>query len=336
MTLPSLDLEQFKVVAGLDYLKFYFPIHGAALDLETNRCNSTFVDSPYGDYIVTLQDPARHEIERLIQDGEDPGLCGLEVFVDFVPLGTVDPIARVDLLEQCFRALVTRFRPEDHSLTGVGYKAAHRGPKGKPFHNRIPDPSEEAVFGHRSSGLNFKLYLKKTDQGKELPIESWRVRLEATVDQYGLYLIGINKTSSLLGFGYRRAFAKCFKIIDRATVRQRSRWSPATVIEVTKWLERGWRAAGINAVGHGPMPVDALKQTIASAEWRSVNGRFKTIDPKLLVLHAHRAANSRIGEALRQLDRRLAQRVSGGPAAKGNAKSLLTEGFSAEVRSAIT
>lgn len=336
MPLPSLDLEPFNLVAGFDYLKFYFPIHGAALDFGADRCKSKPCHDAASDYVVTLHDPARREIEHLIQEGDDPALAGLELFVDFMPRGAVDPMARVALLEQCFCALVTRFRPEDHSKAGVGYKAAHRGSVGKPFHNRIPDPSEEAVFGHRSTGLNFKLYLKKKDQGKALPMENWRVRLEVSMDRYGLYLIGIDKTSSLLGFGYRRAFAKSFKIVDRATVRQRARWSPATVREVTERLERGWRAAGVHAVGHGPMPEDALTQTIAMADWRAANGRLRTIDPKLLVLHVHREANRRIGEALRQLDRRMEQRVSGGPAHTARAKSLLTEGFLAEVSRAIT
>ncbi|MGS0753741.1 hypothetical protein ACVBEH_02680 [Roseateles sp. GG27B] len=235
-----------------------------------------------------------------------------------------------------FLALATRFRPEDHSPTGVGYKAAHMGKAGVPFHDRIPSSLETLVYGHRTSGLNFKLYLKRHDHGVELPLEKWRVRLEITMQRYGLYLVGLNRVSSLFAFGYRKAFAKCFKVIDGVSVRNRARWSRSRTLAFQGRAERGWRRAGINAFGHGPMPVEALPATVAAAEWRTQNGKFKTIDPALHVLHPHLDANALIGQALRQLDRRMKQRISGGGKVGVHTKSLMPKVFSTSEGGGIT
>lgn len=335
--IPSLDLTLFKAVARFDFVRFNFLLHGDALGLGAKRCYSHLNEQQHdGDWLVTIHDPSRSELERLVHEGEDPPLNGLELAVDFELKDDVPMNARVQALEQCFLALATRFRPEDHSPTGVGYKAAHVGRVGQPFHTRVPSSQETLVYGHKNTGLNFKLYLKRQDHGNELPLDQWRVRLEITMQRYGLNLVGLNRVSSLFGFGYRKALAKCFRVIDGVSVRNRTRWSVARKRACKGRAERGWKRAGVNAFGHGPMPLDALPSTIAAAQWRERNGEFKTIDPAPHIFHPHLLASALIGQALRQLDRRMAQRFSGERTVNRRGKSLMTREFFTRMSRGIT
>ncbi|ALT77932.1 hypothetical protein AT984_12840 [Paucibacter sp. KCTC 42545] len=256
--------------------------------------------------------------------------------VDFEPKDGTPMDARHEMLEHCFRGLAARFRPENYSPTGIGYKAAHLGGKGVPFHDRLAEPTEELVYGHRSTGVNLKLYLKKRDLDCDLPVEQWRVRLEVTAQQGGVSLVGLSRVSALFGFGYRRGFAKLFFIVDRVSVRKRTRWSALRVSRLNRAGAAGWLRAGVNAFGHGPWPEDVLKQSVAAAAWRANRARNKTLDPQPYVFHPHQAAHALIGQALRQLDRRMAPRNSGGNVQADGCKSLLTKEIPAAHPGAIT
>lgn len=322
--IPDLDLDRFTATAKLDFVRFWFDLHGSELGLPAGRCNTVRAEH-YAEWLVTLHDPRPGELARLVEEGEDPSLHGLELSIDFHPKVQVPVTEREAALKELFRALAARFRPEDHLPTGVGFKTGFRGLGPEPFHQRLPATDATLVYGHRSTGANMKLYLKRQDHGQVLPIEDWCVRLEASLGSYGLYLVGLDRMSSLFGFGYRATFARWFTVIDSVRVRRNARWSPKRVAELTSCLEQGWRRAGVNAIGPKGIVEDALPDTRSSIEWREAT----TIPPAHYRLVPHRRAHELIGNALRQLERRMVQRFSGGAAPASDAKSLMTEGISA-------
>lgn len=321
--IPSLDLSQFQARAKFDFIRFYFALHGDELGVGRERCKSVQSEN-YEPWIVTIHDPTPAELHYLKIEGDDPSLHGLELTVDLLPRPSVPVEDRQALLQQTFLALAARFRPDDHLQTGAGYKAAHYRPRGVYIHDRLPGVGAELVYGHRDAGANMKLYLKQHDQRRQLPVEQWSVRMEVTLQRYGLYLVGLDRVSSLFGFKYRAAFADWFTVIDRVTVRRNARWSALRVARLEQLLDRRWREAGINALGPKVVPVDALVRTREEIERRSRAGHRRTLDPRPFVLKPHRRAHDMIANALRQLERKMAQRISGAMPSADADKSLMT------------
>jgi hypothetical protein len=321
--IPNLDLDRFTATAKLDFVRFWFDLHGSALELPVGRCRTVRAEND-ALWVVTIHDPQPGELARLVEEGEDPALHGLEVSIDFRPKVAMPAAEHEAVLKELFSALAARFRPEDHLPTGVGFKAGFRSPRPEPFHRRHPGADMTLVYGHRSTGANMKLYLKRQDQGRALPVEQWCVRLEASLAGHGLYLVGIGRMSSLFGYRYRATFARWFTVIDHVQVRRNARWSRKRVAELADCLERGWRRAGVNALGPKTTVVDALPGTRGAITYRE----DETIPPEHYSLHPHRRAHELISNALRQLERRMVQRFSGGAAPASEAKSLMTEGIS--------
>jgi hypothetical protein len=107
----------------------------------------------------------------------------------------------------------------------------------------------------------------------------------------------------------RGKFCKVFRIVDRPAVRDLKKLDPSqrAAMEHRMWVL--WNKSGVGAFEEPPLPPDASSFARTAAQKR----RVETIsNPRRLALdkfkmHRDVAANDEIGNALRQLDRRLAR-----------------------------
>ena len=129
-----------------------------------------------------------------------------------------------------------------------------------------------------------------------------------TIYGRALFDFGVRKPSGLHDFGFRKRLAKSFRIVDRATVRHRSRRSAKRTAELSLVLSKAWSRAGVNALHPPPMPTDSSKIAKDAVATRS----NQLLPIKDYRLERHAVAHLLIGTALRQLDRRMASRISGG------------------------
>lgn len=306
--IPDLVLEDVAVAAKIDFLQVLSPVRLPVL--VGAKCRYEWTSNfPNDGWLLTVQDPSRVDIEKLVGELSDPPVMVLEVTVDFKLKAGVADGDRGEQLENLFRALAARFRPEDRSLFGAGFKGALTGgSRPRPFHGRLPKAEEELVYGHRTEGQNAKLYLKQRDDGVMLPKDEHSVRLETTLWRRALCEYNVLALSGLHRFGFRARLAQVFRVIERVTVRHRSRRSESERVDLQRNLDAAWARAGVNGLAPPPLPADASKFAAKALNYRA---------PRLLPvgqyrLHRHARAHELIGNALRQLDRRMAPRISGG------------------------
>jgi hypothetical protein len=314
---PDLNLTGFKATAWFDFIKFRSLVHGAHFSRSlSSRVRNPTKPGPDGCYEATLHDPTRDDLHFLMTELEDPRLNAVEIYIDLSPK---NPHAsdHVLQLEQCFLALAARLRVDDRHPTGAGFKSALTDNTRTPLTGRLPLVGEEMVIGHHSTGVNFKLYLKRSDQKRDLPQAAWRVRMEITMMGDGLGLFGLRNVSSLKDFGYRRAFARLFQVVDAATVRQRSDWSEALRSEADAKLQRRWRRVGVHAIGPKHMPEDALEATRQAVKYREAPGKHQTLSPRHYRFHLHHEAHRLIADSLRRMDYAMKSERFPGTAAGG-------------------
>lgn len=306
--IPDLNLDGLVAKAKIDYLQVFCRTKEKVLAGAEHRCRWRPLHPDDG-FSLTVHDATRRDIDALIRELHNPPVLALEVAVDFKVRPELDIEGISSTLELTHTALAVRFRPEDKLLFGAGFKGGFLdGNKPKPFHRRLPKPNEELVYGHRGEGQNAKLYLKRQDNNLLLPLREQAVRLEVTMRRPALFEYGVRPLSDLYTFGFRRRLAQVFRIIDRVTVRHRARRSAAKVEELQSRLNAAWARAGINAWAPSHMPPDASGFARDAVAWR----RNELLSPKDYCLERHAQAHELIGNALRQLDRRMTLRKSGG------------------------
>ena len=306
--IPELVLDGFAVTAKIDYVQVFCEVRLGDLPGLAERCNWTR-NLPNEGWLLTVHDASRRDIDVIVRELQDPPMTALEVAVDFKLGPGLADVLRQASLATMFSALAARFRPEDNALFGAGFKGGFSG-RGKPspFHRRLPRPSESLVYGHRGEGQNAKLYFKQQDAGVDLAPSEWSVRLEVTMYGPALFEYGVREVSGLYGFGFRKKLAKSFRIVDRAAVRYRKQRSDESAAELSSLLSKAWSRAGVNALFPPTLPPDASKFARDAVAGR----KHQLLPIKGYRLVRHAAAHLLIGNALRQLDRRMASRISGG------------------------
>lgn len=306
---PDLPLEHLRVHALIDYVKVHCEVNYSAVVPETDRLKWMH-RAQNDDWIVTLQEPDPAGLRRLGSNLLDPLVFGLEISVDFWPVKTVTGKLRHELLEQTYTALAARFRPEERLLYGAGFKGAISDavPKPTPFHMRIGKPTEELVYGHREEGQNAKLYLKNRDGGAPLPPKQHRVRMEITLKRWECMTFEIDRLSDLGKGRLRRHAAQVFRIIDRPDIRHPGKRSERDRSELESAMTAHWNQAGVGAFDAGALPPDSSLKAKQAAAYRKV----KLLSATDYRLRRHTAANTAIGDALRNLDRRMKTTFPGG------------------------
>lgn len=308
---PDLDLTGFEATAGLDYVKFLTPVHGSHYrNYLSQKVNIDSKPASNGFYRGTLHDPTSEDLNTLVSL-DNPALDCVEIFIDFRLNGEEIP-NRIERLERCFLALAARLRPDDRHPTGAGFKGAFISGKARPLNTHLARVGETVVIGHRTTGVNFRLYFKKKDQHQAIPDSEWRVRMEITVSGLGLAIFNLHRVSDLRDHKYRRTFAKHFQIVDRVSVRERADWSETFRKEAQKNLDRRWPQVGVHAIAPIRYPEDASEETLRAARYRERPGPHQVLPAKAYRFHVHAEAHKLIADALRSLERKLAtKRYSG-------------------------
>ena len=263
---PSLDWAQLTCHAKFDYIKVWHP-KKALLPALSGTKRWTKVRYGRMGYALTVQDPQRADIDKVIDALGNPVLMALQLTVDILPKPGVAAFARERLLLNTFMGVAGRFRPEDEARWGYGTRGATNavGKAPRPFHRRFPDPDEELVYGQRGGWMQATAYLKRTNERSVLDQAEHRMRMEVTLERGGLMDFGINQLADLRGFAYRSTFTKHFRIVSHPRVRAVTGRPAKGLLKAETRMWRGWATAG---VGKFAIATDFPPDTIDSAARR--------------------------------------------------------------------
>lgn len=254
---------------------------------------------------ITVHDPTRSDIVDLGAAIGDALVMAIEIAVDLRPKRSLDATSARATLENTFSAVAARFRPEDQALWDHSTRGAVKKSGGpvEPLERRMAKLGEEVVYGHRHDFMQAKMYLKERDQGKALPSEEHRVRMEVTLRRWACHEFGVNHVQDLMGFPFRSKFATHFRIVDHPEVRGRNRLSLEEQARRAKRMVRAWSTAGVGKFSVGDRPREEI---IAPAVQR-VQARSRSQLPiSEYKLIRDQKANAKIGAALMNLQRRMA------------------------------
>lgn len=262
-------------------------------------------------WMVTLHDPTRDDIVRMVETFGDPLVMDVEIAVDLSPRDALPSEERAALIHETFKAVAGRFRPEDAALWGYGTRGAVNKAGGEvmSLERRQAEVGEQVIYGGRGEFMQAKLYLKTRDQNTDLPPEAHVVRMEvrlrrgACIDER----IGLNKLSDLIGYSYRATFTKHFRIILEPALRDPSSLSPEEAKKRTEKMARAWATAGIAKFPDGKHPEDFPKETFAPAQSKIKKRRRTQASQGHYKLLRDQAANAKIGSALMNLQRRMSK-----------------------------
>lgn len=253
---------------------------------------------------LTVHDPVRDDIIALDNVLGLSLVMALEIAVDLRPKSVAEPERAQRLLEQTFLSIAARFRPEDQALWDHSTRGAvkKRGGNVEPLERRQARLGDEVIYGGRHEDMQAKLYLKKLDQGAELPLAEQSVRMEITLRRWACKVSGIDHVADLLSYPYRKKFTTHFRVIDRPELRAASRLDPAERERRTKRMMGAWSTAGVSkfAVGDRPREDDLIaagKRVKARARAQLPHDQYKLIRDQ--------QANAKIGVALMNLQRRM-------------------------------
>lgn len=253
---------------------------------------------------LTLHDPTKADIIKVVEAMGNPMLFALELAVDFTPRSSVDDGEREMLLCDTYVAMAARFRPEDMTPWGYGARGGlkGRGQKPLPFHQRLPSPTETLIYGVRGAYLQSKLYLKRVDQEMALDPANHRVRLELTSRCGALMTFGLNKLADLIGYEFRSRFTKHFRIVAGPRLRLDQKPTDTERVVREKRMKRAWATAGV-----GKFAVSKLLpfETDAFSAQRIKARAKKQLPLEHYVLLRDQAANAKIGDAFKKLQLRM-------------------------------
>ena len=298
---PDFDFDRLKVHALIDFVKLAADqplVHV----FSGERLAKWTPDRSGQGGLLTLQDPGAADLAYLAERYPDQPLMEFEVSVDFCPKPGMSDAGRQLLLRATHAAVAGRFRPEDTCQYGYGFRGSvnGRGCKPRPFNDRKPGHDHQLLYGSRGSCMQAKAYLKDTDRGKPLPAEHHRLRLELAVRRGALLDEGILCLPQLLGLDYRKRFARHFRMIERPALRLNARRPGDTALD--RKMQEGWAKAGVGAFGLEQLPVEASTVTLAAIAYRA---RLQVPMDRIKLVR-HKLAHTHIANALRQLERRLA------------------------------
>lgn len=311
---PDFDFDRLKIRAKIDFVTI----------VTEAKLGQAFAGGQQAQWVPnkgvsTLHDPTEDDLYNLSKTVPMAALMEYELAVDFFSVDGLSAYDRETVLRRTFAAIAGRYRPEDVALYGYRRRGGvkSRGVAPVPFHDRFPDAEEQLLWGGRGDWMQAKVYLKRTDNNKELPIEAHCVRIELAVRRGALLEMGVVSVGDMLTQNYRKTFCKHFRMIHG--VRERLRRERPATAALKRRIARGWARAGVGAFALGKgLPVEAGKLTEAAVR----NRARRQVPVDMVKLDRHVKANARIGNALQQLDRRMSARVSSGAMAPGAASLI--------------
>lgn len=255
---------------------------------------------------LTVHDPSRNDLERIVNVYDNPMVMGIEIAVDLAPKDSTGAASRQALLIETFKAVAGRFRPEDQALWGYGSRGGVSAKNGlvQPLERRQAQTSEQIIYGNKRGFMQAKLYLKTRDQNADLPLEEHVVRMELSMRRGACMdeRLGLDRAQDLLDYAYRATFTKHFRIIKAPALRNTRRLTPEEIARREKRMLRAWATAGVAKFPVGDdLPEDTChndERMIAKRQWAQLpHGYYKLLRDQV--------ANAKIGSALMNLQRRM-------------------------------
>ena len=163
------------------------------------------------------------------------------------------------------------------------------------------------MYGHRGGWMQSTAYLKRTNERADMEPSEHRVRMELTLTRGGVMEVGLDRLSDLCGYAYRPSFTKHFRIVKEPRIKAISSLAASDVETMTRRMWRAWATAGVGKFGISPeFPPD----TIHAAERQIIaRGKQQLLQSDYVLLRDHRSTE-KIGNALKQLQRRMTQKKS--------------------------
>lgn len=302
MTMHSIQWDKLICHAAPDYIKVMLP---SQVKIPTFSGTACWTREPSRDYYnLTIQNPVFNDI-RLLMDGlPNPALASFELRVDLKPKVNVSESEIEALMIHTFNSLARGFRPEDAAFSQYGYRGGveKEGDPLLPFHRRIPSYTEELIYGWRGDFLQSKMYYKRTDEGRVLSRRDQSVRMELTMRSQGLCEFGIAHVSNLIGYPYRLAFTKHFRVISGVRVRAARGRSELEQIGLDKKIQLRFAKHGVGGFAVNP----ERRPWTSERAFKMIKARSaQQIPSDVFVLTRDKSCNDKIGSALKQLERRM-------------------------------
>ena len=306
---PPLNWDELECKAQFDYVKVWADRKVFTPEFSGTHTWNRLKGGQPG-YTLTVQDPVYEDLQQLVQHVANPMVAGVQLAVDIWPKPSLGAEKRESLLIETFMAVAGRFRPEDEAMWGYGTRGSVDavGAQPKPFHRSFPKSHELLVYGRKHGWMQSTAYLKRTNEGADLLPHEHRVRMELTMTRGGLMELGIDRIGEFLNFPYQKTFNKHFRIISLPRARAVKGRSEAEVVKLERQIKRAWATAGVGKFAVAPeLPPDTTLNAV-----RQIVARSRQQIPHAdAVMVRDQPSNREIGNALRQLQRRMTTKKPG-------------------------
>lgn len=282
--LPDLSLLVFH--AKLDFLTVYTPRKLELPELE----GSCYWPREHHGKRLTIHDPSPEDVRALCGALGAPMLAEIEVAVDVNCVPSVAASSRDEVLKMVIvNIFAWGLDPDGNGLIGPlrGYFCPELR-KVQPFNHRLPQPSHQLLYGHRTDPVQVKAYYKKTDCRRRLSPVAWRARVEVALRREGLLAHGLSTLADLQVFRFRKELSGYFRHVKAATMRVLDR--------------RNTSASQLHRLIAERLQQCQVHPEFQRAGMGSATGQGK-LAGKRLRKHRNLEVNNRIGQALMRLER---------------------------------
>lgn len=303
-TLPDLQIQHINCRACIDYLTVVVQDKRPSILPVLNGLPKWHKVRGANHWELTVHDPSYRDVVRLAETLGNPMLYKMELAVDLFPKITIPVSEREEFLRQTFVAVAARFRPEDMTAWGYGPRGGLTGPgqKPMPFHQRLPNPDEELIYGRKGEFLQSKMYLKRVDQGLSIPAVQHRVRMELTLKRHALQVVQLGQLQDLFSYPFRSTFTKHFRIVSGARVKVVRGLDEMAHVKLEKKMNRAWNTAGVGKFAvHTALPFETNDFAVKAIKARAK----RQLSSEEFVLTRHQEANAKIGDAFKKLQLRM-------------------------------
>lgn len=312
---PDFDFTRLSLKATIDFITIS-DLQPGLMEFEHGKRakwirNDPESDSPAGS--LTLQDPSPGDIWLLHEHYPKASIMEIEISIDFWPTPECSAEERQTLIDHTMRAIAGRMRPEEANPFAFGLRACvtANGSTPQPFHDRQAPPEAQLLWGVRGDFIQVKAYPKKTDQRQRLPMEKCRPRIEVAMRRGHLMDLDLNHPIDVLTHDWRTLVSPYFRFIARAELRSRRSIKPSLAMQAK--VSRAWRRGGAGGFKQAEIPEQAHGLTREAIEYRA----RRQVSLRSVKLVRHRRANELVGNALRQLERRLRGARNSGEEVRG-------------------
>lgn len=308
---PDFDFSRVAPKACIDFITICTTQRRAARF--SAGCSAKWIPKPDEDgrmfWLLTLQDPDACDVRNLYMYFPQATVMEIEISLDFWPKFMTTADERVELMNQTMRAIAGRLRPDEAYPYGFGFRACvlGKGARPAPFHDRQPPAGAQLLWGTRKCWAQVKAYPKRTDNNSDLAADQWRARVEVALRRGYLIELGVERPGDLLRLEWRKVLSPFFRFIALPMPRRGKLAGPGAATMPAAL--RAWRRGGAGAFVAKAPPTHARNINLDSITYRT----RRQVAQEDVRLVRHRRANELVGNALRQLQRRVrTARFSGG------------------------